>query len=171
MVTRDQQKWLDHLSNTEVIKIVSYDKEAPLIFEKVKKLVTEALGNNFKVLHRGASYLKISGQDEIDIYVPVLPSCFDEVVARMTEVFSEPRSLYPLVRARFRLDGFGKHIDVFVINEEDKGWVDSEKFTNYSLENPVVLEEYRQLKEEGNGLSVREYYTRKIEFINNVLSN
>lgn len=74
MITKAQQEWLDHLSDTDLIKIVPYDKNSPEIFNKVKKLAIEALGDNFEVLHRGASYLEISGQDEIDIYVPVSPS-------------------------------------------------------------------------------------------------
>lgn len=170
MITKSQQKWLDHLSDTDVIKIIPYDKKSPAIFNKVKRIVSRVLGDDYEVLHRGASYLKISGQDEIDIYVPVSPSDFDNIVERMTKAFSEPRSLYPLVRARFRMDGFNKHIDVFVINKDDKNWIDSEKFTNYLTENPIVLEEYRQLKENGDGLNVREYYTRKIEFINKILA-
>lgn len=170
MITKAQQEWLDHLSDTDLIRIVPFDKNSPEIFEKAKKLVTEALGDDFEVLHRGASYLEISGQDEIDIYIPVSPSDFDKTVKRMTKAFSKPRSLYPLIRARFRLEGFNKHVDVFVINREDKNWVDSERFTNYLLENPKALDKYRQLKEDGDGISVREYYTRKIEFINETLS-
>lgn len=170
MITKSQQKWLDHLSDTDLIKIIPYDNKSPQIFSKAKELVTNALGEDYEVLHRGASYLEISGQDEIDIYVPVSPSNFDITVEKMKKAFSEPRSLYPLVRARFRLEGFDKHVDVFVINKEDKNWTDSEKFTNYLIENPPILEEYRQLKEKGDGMSVRDYYTRKTEFINKILA-
>lgn len=170
MITKDQQEWLDHLSDIDLIKIVPYDKNSLAIFNKVKKHIIKALGDNIKVLHRGASYLEISGQDEIDIYVPVSPSDFDNTVERMTKAFSKPRSLYSLIRARFRLDGFNKHVDVFVINKEDKNWIDSEKFTNYLTNNPEALEKYRLLKEDGSGIPVRKYYTRKIEFINETLS-
>lgn len=170
MITKTQQEWLDHLSDTDLIKIVPYDKNSPEIFSKVKRLVDKALGGEFEVLHRGASYLEISGQDEIDIYVPVSPSDFDKIVEKMTKAFSKPRSLYPLIRARFRIEGFNKHVDVFVINKEDKNWIDSEKFTNYLTNNPEALEKYRLLKEDGSGIPVRKYYTRKIEFINETLS-
>ncbi len=169
MITKSQQTWLDHLSDTDLIEIVPYDDTSPQIFEKAKKQVIDILGNNFEVLHRGASYLEISGQNEIDIYVPVPPSVFNKTVEKMSTSLSEPRSLYPLVRARFRLEGFNKHVDVFIINKEDKNWIDSEKFTNYLLNNPLVLDKYRELKEDGDGMSVRKYYTRKIEFINEIL--
>jgi len=36
--------------------------------------------------------------------------------------------------------------------------------------HPETLEEYRKMKEEGNGLSVREYYLRKTEYVNEILA-
>lgn len=169
MITKSQKNWLEHLSDSDKIIIKPYDPKSPEIFEEVKEKVIGCLGEKFKILHRGASYLKISGQDEIDIYVPVSRSLFDQTVSAMKQTFGEPRSLYPLKRARFRMTGYKKHIDVFVINKEDKSWIDSEEFTSYLLSKPQVLEEYRALKEFGNGLSVKAYYTRKNEFINRVL--
>jgi hypothetical protein len=106
--------------------------------------------------------LKISGQNEIDIYVPVFPKDYDSTVSQMTKFFGNPKSNYPCVRARFPISGYDKHIDVFVINRKDRGWIESEEFTSYLLKNPETLNEYKKLKEEGNGLSTKEYYTRKI---------
>lgn len=169
MITKQQKQWLDHLNDQDKVIVKPYDPESEKIFEEVKEKVITCLGNGFEVLHRGASHLKISGQDEIDIYVPVEPNIFDETVTKIKDDFGEPGSLYPLVRARFRIDEYTKHIDVFVINKKDVGWTDSEIFTKYLLSHSNILEEYRQLKEAGRGLSTKTYYTQKIEFINNVL--
>jgi len=169
MLTKQQQKWLDHLNDRDQIVIKPYDLKSEEIFEEVKEKIIDYLGDENAVLHRGASYLKISGQDEIDIYIPVKPEIFDSTVDKMKEGFGDPKSLYPLVRARFRVGGYDKHIDVFVINKEDTGWVDSELFTEYLVSHPKALDDYRRLKESGEGLSTREYYKRKIVFINEVL--
>jgi GrpB-like predicted nucleotidyltransferase (UPF0157 family) len=169
MVTKKQQKWLDHLKTDDRITIVPYGPKSSVIFEKVKARIMNVLGNGFEILHRGASYLKISGQNEIDVYVPVLPKDFDTTIKAMIKGFGEPKSNYPLVRARFPVPDSKKHIDIFVINKEDDGWVESETFTNFLMSHSNVLDQYRQLKEDCNGLSTKEYYTRKIEFINNVL--
>jgi len=40
----------------------------------------------------------------------------------------------------------------------------------YLKENPEALERYRKLKEEAAGVNTGEYYRRKIEFINEILS-
>ncbi len=168
MITESQRQWLEHLPNNDQIVIKPFDPESPKIFEEVKEEVVKALGE-VRVEHRGASALGISGQDEIDIYVPVAPNNFNSTVTKMSTAFGEPKSNYPLVRARFHLDSYGKNIDVFVINEKDSGWVDSEIFTNWLLTHADTLEEYRKLKESGEGLSTREYYTKKIEFINKII--
>jgi GrpB-like predicted nucleotidyltransferase (UPF0157 family) len=167
-MTKDQQKWLNHLSDTDKIIIKPFDPKSNEIFKEAKNKVIKALGK-VKVLERGASYLKISGQDEIDIYVPVDPKDFDMYVEKMTKAFGKPGSNYPSVRARFRISGYQKHIDVFVINKIDKGWIDSEAFTRYLKIHRKALDKYRKLKEDENGLSTKEYYAKKILFINNIL--
>jgi GrpB-like predicted nucleotidyltransferase (UPF0157 family) len=42
-------------------------------------------------------------------------------------------------------------------------------FEEYLKNYPDELERYRVLKEESNGKTMREYYRRKIEFINEIL--
>lgn len=170
MLTKEQEKWINHLSDDSKIKIIPFDPTSQEKFEKVKSIVQSKLGRETEVVHRGASSLGISGQDEIDVYVPVLENQFDSHLAFLTELFDKPKSHYPLERARFATYVDGKHIDVFLINKEGFGWLNSVKFENYLRTTPTVLEEYKRLKELGDGLSTREYYRKKIEFYNSILS-
>ena len=169
MIKESQEKWLAHLSNDDKIKILPFDPSCQEKFEKIKKIVQSKLGEATRVEHHGASSLGISGQDEIDVYIPVSPSSFDGFVSLLTKLFGEPRSHYPLQRVRFVTSDAGKHIDIFLINEESSDWLDSVKFENYLRSNPETLEEYRKLKESSDGLGTREYYRKKIEFINKIL--
>jgi GrpB-like predicted nucleotidyltransferase (UPF0157 family) len=168
MITKDQKKWLEHLSSVDKVALKPYDPNTPKLFREIKKNIISKIGKA-SIYHRGASYLKISGQDEIDIYVPVAPISFSKYVEKMTKAFGKPGSLYPSIRARFRLNGYQKHIDVFVINKKDKGWIDSEIFTKYLKFNKKILDEYRKIKENANGLSITKYYTKKTVFINKIL--
>jgi GrpB-like predicted nucleotidyltransferase (UPF0157 family) len=127
------------------------------------------LGKDIRVEHCGATSLKISGQDEIDIYIPVSPVDFNNYIPLLSEIFGEPKSHYPLEKARFVTIEDGKHVDVFLINKDYSGWLNGVKFEQYLKTHPETLKEYERLKELGNGFSIREYYRRKIEFINNVL--
>ncbi len=170
MITKKQQKWIDHLSDIDKIKIVPFDSTAEAKFQKVKQKIQDFLGKDAPVLHRGASSLGISGQDEIDVYIPVPPGQFDLFIESLKKILGDPVSLYLLERVHFVTIVDGKHIDVFLINNECDGWINGVKFENYLRSHSEALEEYRKLKEDSDGLSGREYYTRKIEFFNETLS-
>ncbi len=169
MITDEQKQWINHLSETDTIRIVPYDGNAPEIFESVAQKVAEKIGPCYSVEHHGATSLGISGQDEIDVYIPVLEKAFDNLVLKMQQAFGEPRSYYPGKRARFAFFEGKKRVDVFPINRESDDWKNLVFFETHLKKNPEALDRYRTLKESGNGLSVREYYKRKIEFINDIL--
>jgi GrpB-like predicted nucleotidyltransferase (UPF0157 family) len=169
MITSEQEKWLSHLSNKDKIKIIPFDQTAEEKFQRVKQRIQKILGEQTRIEHHGATSLGISGQDEIDIYIPISPNRFNPFINSLKTIFGEPRSLYKLERARFVTQEDNKHIDIFLINEECNAWKNGIKFEEYLHSHPESLEEYRQLKEKGNGSSVQEYYRKKTEFINRIL--
>lgn len=169
MLSKKQQDWLNHLSSEKKINIFPFDSRVNKIFLKIKDKIQDNLGKDIRVEHRGASSLGISGQDEIDVYVPVSPDEFDLFIPKMSKIFGEPRSLYPLERVRFSEEIEGKKIDLFLINEEHDDWINGCKFENYLKLHSKDLEKYKKLKEKMNGFSVKDYYTRKNEFINKIL--
>lgn len=168
-VTPSQEVWLAHLSDCDEITIKPFDPTAQTKFEQVRQMIHGRLGDHVPIEHHGATSLGISGQDEIDIYVPVPPDQFNLYIERLTSVFGEPRSHYPLERARFRTEIEEKHIDVFVINESSKGWTDCLKIEAYLRAHSDALRAYEKLKEEGHGLSTQQYYRRKTKFLNRIL--
>ena len=170
MLTQEQQKWIEHLSDIDQIKIIPFDITAQEKFEKVREIITSNLGDSVPFIHSGATSLGISGQDEIDTYIPVDVKQFDEYIEKLSKLFGVPRKVYEGNRVHFITHEGGKKIDVYLINKETKNWTDSVKFMNILKTHPEKLEEYRLLKESGNGLSVRQYYRRKLEFINQVIS-
>jgi len=170
MLTSEQEIWLAHLSDQDQVTIYPFDPTAHQKFEVVKQQLQAVLGMDARVVHHGATRLGISGQDEIDIYVPVPEEQFLATLAPLTAAFGPPRSHYPLERARFVTYVDGKHIDIFLINETCHGWLEGLKFMAYLTDHPDVLDDYRLLKEAGHGLSTRAYYRRKLEFFNRVLS-
>lgn len=170
MLTTDQEKWIDHLSDQDRVSIFPYDPTATQKFEAVRRKIQAVLGSRTQVLHRGATGLGISGQDEIDVYIPVPEALFEDLLAPLTAEFGEPGSHYPGERARFVTVEEGKHVGIFLVNENTRSWSDSLRFEQYLKIQPSALEAYRLLKEAGDGLTTREYYRRKIEFINDILA-
>ncbi|MBX7046154.1 MAG: GrpB family protein [Ignavibacteria bacterium] len=166
MLTEKQEKWVQGLSIESIISIVPFDESCHEKFERLKSFIQSKLGRQQPVLHRGASNLCISGQDEIDIHIPVPAKEFDNSIILLSELFGTARGYYPLERARFNTTEEGKKIEIFLLNEESPEYIKGKKFHEYLIDNPEVLEQYRILKESGNGLTTQEYYRRKLEFMN-----
>lgn len=166
----EREAWLAHLGNDRRIEIVPFDNEAESKFQILKKKIQDALGAHVRVEHRGSTALGISGQDEIDVYVPVPPEQFDEMIPKLSDLFGEPRSSYPMQRVRYRADVDGKRIDLFLVNEEHDDWKEGVMFEAYLRTHPEALEEYRLLKQGMQGLGTQDYYRRKDAFIRDILS-
>jgi GrpB-like predicted nucleotidyltransferase (UPF0157 family) len=170
MITAEQQIWLNHLSNEDKVLIIPYDVKSPQKFKAIERKIKETLGEKTVVLHRGASSMGISGQGELDIYVPVDEKAFKSKLKPLKNLFGKPGTVYPLERARFVTHIDGTKAEVFLINKNSQGWLDGLKFEKYLKRHPDALMDYRDLKEKNDGLSTKAYYTEKIAFINKILS-
>lgn len=170
MLTPTQQQWVDHLSDVDKIQIFPYDLKAPEKFEQIKSEIKSIIGTEFEILHRGASAMGISGQKEIDVYIPMPAEKIEELAPKMEAVWGKPKSVYPQERTKFYRHIDGTRIEIMLTNKDHQSWIDGERHFNYLKQNPEALEQYRKIKEDGDGVSVREYYRRKIEFINEILS-
>lgn len=166
MLTRSQIKWLSHLSDADKVRIFPHNPKSEELFERQKIEIQNILGLDVEVVHRGSTSLGISGQSEVDVYIPVSLDWFDKMLDELKKVWGEPGSYYPKERARFNRYQDGIKMEVFLINQDCKGWIQGIAFESYLKSHPKVLEKYRKLKEEGDGLSGREYYRRKLEFFN-----
>ncbi len=169
MLTDSDKKWLDHLSDTDKIKIIPFDPTSEEKFQVIKNKLKQALPE-FDLLHKGASSFGISGQDEIDTYLPVPENLFNDYVEKLSKILGPYKSFYANDRVHFINDELGKRIDIYLMNEDGPSWKKNTAIDSYLRSHPEALEEYRILKEMGNGLSVREYYTRKTDFFNQILA-
>lgn len=170
MITREQEEWLQHLTPGRPVRIIPYDPQVKVAFAKVQQELQSILGSSIDIQHRGASAMGISGKGDLDIYVPVVVTAFDQTVDTVTKHYGQPGSLYPLQRARWNLMVDGFETEVFVICSEHESWHDTLTIETYLWSHPDVMEQYRTLKEEAEGVDIREYYRRKIEFYNEILS-
>ena len=168
MLTKEQEKWIDHISDIEKIKIIPYNPETAVVFNKIKKEIQKTLGK-VEVFHRGSTKLKISGQGEIDLYIPVNIKDFNNYLEKLIEYFGKAGTIYPLERVRFVKYVSSIKIEIFLINKKDDDWKNGLKFENYLRKHPDTLNEYENLKKSCDGFSFREYYRKKLNFINKIL--
>jgi GrpB-like predicted nucleotidyltransferase (UPF0157 family) len=169
MLSAADKKWLANISDNEKIEIIPYDPNAEALFSKQKEQLKDILGPNIKVLHVGASGMGISGQDEIDIAIPIMAKHFDTLVDKLQKKYGKPDSFQPGIRARYNMYHSGKKMEVALINQQSPQWQRTITFERYLKTHPELLKAYKELKEMNNGRSKREYYHQKIEFINDIL--
>ena len=62
-----------------------------------------------------------------------------------------------------------KKIDLKITDENHPLYVEGKIFTEYLSTHSRDLEHYKIIKEECNGLPIKEYQRRKIEFTNEIL--
>lgn len=168
MLTKADIKWLSKLSASKKVKIIPYNPKIKEIFEKQKKELLNILGQDIEILHKGATGLSISGQGEIDLFIPLSLGRFEEIIEKLNKVYGSPKSINLNNRVRFNHKIEDTEIEIIVVNKNSEGWRRNVAFENYLKSNSEALEQYKKLKEDSNGLSIREYYTKKIEFINEV---
>jgi GrpB-like predicted nucleotidyltransferase (UPF0157 family) len=168
MLTKEQKEWLNHLSDTEKIDIIPYNPQNKEVFKLIKNDLVKILGKE-RILLCGSTFLGISGQGEIDLYIPVAKKHFNSYLKKLILYLGKPGSIYEFRRVRFVKFIEGIKIEIFLINKNSKDWTNSRKFENFLRQNPKYLFEYEKLKSKCNGLSVKQYYTAKVEFINKIL--
>jgi GrpB-like predicted nucleotidyltransferase (UPF0157 family) len=167
MLTKSQQEWIDTLSDSRIV-IVPYDDRTERLFSVTKARIHRVLGSQIDVQHCGASSFGISGQDEIDVSILATQDVFDDYISKLEKEFGAVKSRYP-DRARFEVREEGKKIDLKIVDINHEGYKNAVFFETYLREHPEYLEKYRILKESCNGVTVKEYYRQKIEFINGIL--
>lgn len=167
MITPAQQKWIDTLSDRKV-SIVPYDPKTDELFAVVREKIFAVLGPEALVDHGGASSLGISGQDEIDVSIVAEADKFDEYIPKLEKIFGPVRSRYA-DRARFEVKEDGKKIDLKIVDASHVNYLEGKKFEAYLRNHSKDLGNYRILKETADGVTVKEYYSRKTEFINTTL--
>lgn len=168
MLTSDQAKWIDSLSDRQIL-VVPYDPRSEDLFNKVRDRIHTILGHDVVVEHCGASGLGISGQDEIDVSIAVMKDKFADYIPLLEVEFGPVRSQYP-DRARLEAREEGKKIDLKIVDMNHANYLRGKAFELHLRKYPEDLEAYRILKEEASGMSAKEYYRRKTEFINDILA-
>jgi GrpB-like predicted nucleotidyltransferase (UPF0157 family) len=168
MLTTEQKEWLDHLDDKNKIETVPYNPDVKRIFAIVKKDLRKVLGK-VRISHCGSTSLKISGQGEIDLYIPVIKRDFNSYLNKLIKYLGKPGTVYELERVRFVKYVDDIKIEIFLINKNCDGWKNCLQFGHYLKRNPGHLNAYAKLKDKASGQSIKNYYTAKIVFINKIL--
>ena len=167
MLTPLQQEFVDRRPDSNIV-VVPFDPTSNVKFEEIKREIQAVLGN-VDVLHRGSTGLGVAGQPEIDVYIPVNATEIPEMTEKMEKVFGKPKSVRVDERTKFIKSIDQTMVEIILVNKSAQSWIEGEIFFNYLVNHKESREQYEKLKGIGEELSIREYYTRKFEFMNEIL--
>jgi len=165
MITQKEQNYLDNLSPEEagrIISITPYSSEVHEIAEKVMAKIKSILPDA-DVRFMGASALKISGQNDIDIYVLTDTLNHPKYLSVLNELFGEQ------TKHKWHWLEKGYEVSVYLSDAADPDQKRQIDMFELLRSNREILNEYEALKSSMNGKTYREYQTAKYEFYNKIL--
>lgn len=167
MLTPEEEEYLTKLSDTELVDVQPYDPKVGEIAGELIRKVSEK-SPDLEVVFIGASALKISGQNDIDIYCLASPKNFEKYLPAIKNLFGEPSSTSQDSIA-WKMERDGLDVELYLTNPESPSMARQLKVFQLLKDNPQLLAEYQQLKLQANGHSVRDYQRQKYEFYNKIL--
>lgn len=166
-LTMSQKKYFEYLDPLKAkrrVMIHRYRNEISQIAKKIIKKIHSAIPRA-DVRFIGASALKISGQNDIDIWVLVSPPNRTAYISKLKSVFGDPVKK----GRKWKWEERGYEVAVNVVNPENRIRKKELKIFEILKNNPGTLKAYERLKTSLNGKTYKEYQTRKMWFLNEIL--
>lgn len=161
----NQEKYLNNLPAEMADKpvvIQPYKPEllgiAENIMDRIKSELPQA-----EVRFMGASALRISGQNDIDIYVLVNSTQRDGYVEKLNILFGEQTQN----SWNWKQDGF--EVTVYLDDPKNPALQEQILIFEKLKDDPALLKKYEALKTSMNGKTYREYQEAKYNFYNQIL--
>lgn len=167
MITLEEEKYLTTISETAKVSVKPYDLQIEVTSNKLIHDI-KVVDPSAEVLFMGASALKISGQNDIDIYVLSPASEFDKHLPQLIRIFNEPTSIKPnSIRWAFNIAGFD--VEIYLTDPESESTKRQIKVFELLRNHHDLCSEYEKLKMAATGSTMREYQRLKYEFYNQIL--
>ena len=167
MLTEGQIKYLAKVPDDQKMVVKPFNPRGLEIAEQIIANI-KAVEPKLEVMLLGSLPLRISGQEDIDISAFCIKSEQSKHVDNFKKVFGEPTSYgNNSIKWSFIKEGFS--IDVWLTDPTVETTKAQVKVFNLLKNNPKLLKEYEQIKENAKDLTCKKYQTRKYEFFNRIL--
>ena len=167
MLTKNQRKYLETISESEIAVIKPWDHKTTEIANELMEKIKSATPD-LDVLYTGASALGIPGQNDIDFNILSPTQDFNKYLLDLIKVLGQPQKVGEK-NVRWEIVKDGYNIDVYLADADSRETREQKLVFMLLKDNPKLLEEYKDIKEASNGLPLREYMRRKYEFYNRII--
>lgn len=167
MITEQQEKYLRTLSDTQTVHIKAFDVRAR---DTAEELIVELKRcfSEINIIYFGSSALGISGENDVDL--GIVNSVLAPTYKKLREMFGSELKYDEkrhIVRWEFMRNGF--KVELFLtdsISPELQEQIETQKLL---LHDASLRADYEEIKRAAEGVSIREYTKRKMEFFNKIL--
>ena len=168
MLTEQQEKYARTLSDTQTVHIKPFDA---LARDTAEELITEIKNvlPDTKIIYLGSSALGIAGENDIDL--GIISTSPTEDSKKLCEIFG-PELKYDEKRRMTRWE-FARNdfkVELFLtdaVSSELQEQIETQKLL---MSRDDLRAEYEKIKQAADGVSIREYTKRKMEFFNKILN-
>lgn len=167
MFSKSEIDYLNKIPKDKIVKIFAYNPRSLKTAQEIIDSIV-AIYPNLEIKHMGASLLKISGQNDLDIYAFSEPKDFKKFLPGITKVIGVPLHVHnSFIEWGLKKNGFDVQ---FYLTQKDSPTMQRQiKVFEVLINNPGLLKEYESLKESMNGKSFRRYQEKKYEFYHKIL--
>ncbi|MDP3918130.1 MAG: GrpB family protein [Candidatus Woesebacteria bacterium] len=167
MLTKDEKDFLNKIPRDKIVNVSPFDNRITRTVNEIVASINKIFPD-LEIKHMGASALKISGQNDIDIYAFSKPSDFNKYLPNLVKLFDAPLHQHKtFIEWKFKRNGFD--IELYLSTKDSETMKRQLTVFRILSKNDKLLNEYRKLKEDMNGKSFREYQRKKYEFYHKIL--
>ncbi len=159
MFTPDERDYLSKIPSDKTVHIFPYNPRVGKITEKLIQSVKN-IYPDLEVKHMGASALKISGQNDIDIYTFSNPKNFSKFLPGLIKLFGKPLSRHETF-CEWKFKKMGFDVEFYLTLKESETMQKQIRVFEILNNNFDLLKEYEKLKESMNGKSFGGYQEKK----------
>ena len=169
MLTERQIKYLAKVPDDQKMVVKPFNPKGLDVAERIIADI-KAIEPGLEVMLLGSLPLKILGQEDIDISVFCIKSEQPQHIDNFKKLLGEPTRIGQNSTGwDFKKEGF--NVSVWLTDPTAQTTKDQVKIFNLLKENPELLREYENIKENAKNLTYKEYQKRKYEFYNRVLAS
>lgn len=168
MLTTDEKDYLSKIPKDKRFIIKPFN---PLALKVARQIINQVhqVAKNLKVIHMGASALKISGQKDIDIYAFSKPKDFAKYLPELIKSLDQP------IRKRtnhvdWKWDKGDYQVELTLTDPNSEPMRRQIAVFNALKKNKKLLKKYESLKERFSGKSYKEYQKAKYDFYHQILN-
>lgn len=165
MLSVEQENYLKTIPTTRLTHIQPYNP----VIDRISGDLISKIGSKIPlsdIAYIGASALKISGQNDIDINVLSVKENFNNYKEILIELFGAPTLSGSSIEWQMEIEGF--EATAYLTDKHSKGINDQINIFNILNNNPSLLSEYEKIKSKYNNLPYRDYQKAKYEFYNKI---